>query len=161
MARSPARTPAAPAAACAHQLIAVVPLLMREIRAEMRAAAPPGFTVPQFRVLIFAHKRHEPSISEVAAHLGVSVPTASVTVERLAREGMLRTRPTPDNRRRRSIELTAEGRRAVERALRASTLAFAQRLGALSAAEQTHVAQALSLIEQRLALGAPASRPAR
>jgi DNA-binding MarR family transcriptional regulator len=152
-----ARRPAqAPAADCARQLIAVVPLLMRDIRSEMRAAAPEGFTVPQFRVLIFAHSRTHPSVSDVAAHLGVSLPTASVTVDRLARQGMLQVQPTPDNRRRRSIGLTAAGRQAVERAQGATTRAFAERLAALSADEQAQVAAALALLEQRLALGATA-----
>lgn len=148
------RPAAAPATGCAQQLISLVPLLMREIRADMRAAAPEGFTVPQFRVLIFAHSRAQPSVSELAAHLGVSVPTASVAVDKLARAGMLRAQPTPDNRRRRSIELTAGGHRAVEQALAATTAAFADRLAALSEQEQSQVADALALLERRLALGA-------
>jgi hypothetical protein len=41
--------------ACARQVLDAVPLLMREIRSEMRQSAPAALSVPSFRALIFAH----------------------------------------------------------------------------------------------------------
>ena len=83
-ARSPAKASplkAEPATrACAQQVLASVPVLMREIRAAMRRAAPEGLTVPQFRALIFAQRQPGGSVGDLAAHLGVTLPTASVAV---------------------------------------------------------------------------------
>lgn len=136
---------------CAQRILRVVPLLMREIRSEMRAAAPAGLSVPQFRILIFANTQSDASVSEVAAHLGVSVPTASVAVDKLVRLGMLSAEPTPDNRRRRSLLLTPRGRRAVADALASTTSAFAHRVAALTHVQLRDIAQALDLLEAHAA----------
>jgi DNA-binding MarR family transcriptional regulator len=117
----------------------------------MRGAAPAGMSVPQFRMLIFARNRPGASVTDVASHLGVTVPTASVAVDRLVRPGLLEAPQTPDNRRRRSIVLTPVGARAVDRALGSTTDAFAQRLAALSTPELQLVQQALALLQRELA----------
>jgi DNA-binding MarR family transcriptional regulator len=131
-------------------VLAAVPPLMQEIRAEMRGAAPAGLSIPQFRALIFARKHAGASVSELAAHLGITVPTASVMVDRLVRQKLLRAPLAPDNRRRRSLALTAAGVRAVESAWAATTEAFAKRLEGLSSSELALVQQALALLQQRL-----------
>ena len=138
-------------------MLATVPPLMQQIRAEMRAAAPAGLSVPQFRTLIFTRNQPGASVTELAAHLGITVPTASVTVDRLVRQKLLQARITPGNRRRRSLRLTAAGARAVDAALAASTEAFARRLAALSAAELELVGQALQLLQHRLVPATPAA----
>ena len=84
MSKSPAsRPPASPADACAQAVLAQVPLLMREIRSAMRQAAPEGVGVPQFRSLLFAQREPGGSVSALAGHLGVTLPTASATVTSL------------------------------------------------------------------------------
>lgn len=140
---------------CARRVLSSVPPLMQEIRAEMRNAAPEGMSVPQFRVLVYAGNHPGASVSDVALHLGVTVPTASVAVDRLVRQGLLDAPPTPDNRRRRSIGLTDSGREAVSRALACTTEAFARRLAGLARHELDMVQQALALLEQELSPRAP------
>jgi DNA-binding MarR family transcriptional regulator len=140
---------------CARRVLSAVPPLMQEIRAEMRNAAPAGLSVPQFRVLVYAGNHPGASVSDIAAHLGVTLPTASVAVDRLVRQGLLQAPPTPDNRRRRSIELTAAGTHAVSHALASTTDAFAQRLADLNPQDLALVRQALVLLEQQLAPRAP------
>jgi MarR family transcriptional regulator for hemolysin len=154
------RIAAAPAATeCAQHLLRVVPPLMRDIRSEMRAAAPTGLSVPQFRILIYANVQRDPSVTEVAQHLGVSVPTASVAIDKLVRLGMLRVQPTPENRRRRSIALTPKGAKAVAHAMDATTAAFAQRLAQLPANELKRIDDAMQLLEAHGLAAQPA--PAR
>lgn len=140
---------------CARRVLSAVPPLMQEIRAEMRNAAPAGLSVPQFRVLVYAGNHPGASVSDIAAHLGVTLPTASVAVDRLVRQGLLQAPLTPDNRRRRSIELTAAGTRAVSHALASTTDAFAQRLADLKPQDLALVRQALVLLERQLAPRAP------
>lgn len=136
---------------CARSVLAAVPPLMQEIRAEMRLAAPAGMSIPQFRALIFTRNHPGASVSELAAHLGITVPTASVAVDRLVRQKLLRAPVSLQNRRRRSLELTAAGARAVESARAATTEAFARRLDGLSESELSLVQQALALLQGRLA----------
>jgi len=148
--------PATPTATdCASRVLATVPPLMQEIRAQMREAAPAGISVPQFRMLIFARNHGGASVTDVASHLGVTVPTASVAVDRLVRQGLLRAPVTPDNRRRRSIAVTPAGARLVEQALARTTGAFADRLAAMSDDEFALVQQALALLEQHLSPRTP------
>ncbi len=128
---------------------------MQEIRAEMRSAAPEGLSIPQFRALIFARNHPGASVSEIAAHLGVTLPTASVSVDRLVRQGLLEAPVVPDNRRRRSVGLTPAGAQLVERAWSATTDAFARRLGGLSADELQLVQRALALLEEHVAPRVP------
>jgi len=135
---------------CARGVLAAIPPLMQEIRAEMRSAAPAGMSVPQFRALIFARNHPGASVTELAAHLGITVPTASVAVDRLVRQKLLRAPLQPDNRRRRALQLTAAGQQAVETAWAATTEAFAQRLQGLPADELSRIQQALALLLHRL-----------
>jgi DNA-binding MarR family transcriptional regulator len=144
-----------PSRDCASHVLAAVPPLMQEIRAEMRSAAPAGLSIPQFRALIFARNHPGASVTELAAHLGITVPTASVTVDRLVRQKLLLAHVTPDNRRRRSLALTAAGAKAVDTALAATTDAFAQRLSALSAEDLGLVQRALQMLQHWLAPRTP------
>src|SRR5262245_33234833 len=66
---------------CARDVMDAVPLVMRVIRAEMRRRG--GFaTVPQLRALGVIRRRPGASLSDVAAHLGVTPATASVLIDR-------------------------------------------------------------------------------
>src|SRR4030095_6687947 len=87
----------------------VVPAVMDALRGATRRHVR-QMSVPQFRCLNFVS--HEPgcSISDVAAFLGVTLPTASAMIDRLVRAGALRTRPSRDDRRRTPLHLTAGGR---------------------------------------------------
>jgi len=154
---APRRSRPARPLACARHLIATVPPLMKAIRTEMRRAAPEGLTVPQFRVLIFARSFPGASITELAEHLGVTLPTASVTADRLIRQGLLQAPQIPGNRRRRALRLTDDGAAAIGSAMEATADAFATRLATLSREELALVEQALTLLESRMVEPLPAS----
>jgi DNA-binding MarR family transcriptional regulator len=119
--------------ACARQLLEVVPLLMREIRSEMRRSAPAALSVPSFRALIFAHNHPGGSLTDLAQHLGVTLPTASVAVDKLAARGLLLTSRASAGQRRRSLHLSAQGERVVRRAMAHTVEALASRLPTLPA----------------------------
>jgi len=118
---------------CARQLLDAVPLLMREIRAEMRRSAPAALSVPSFRALIFAHTHPGGNLTELAQHLGVTLPTASVAVDKLAARGLLLTSRSNGGQRRRSLHLSAQGERVIRRAMEHSIDALALRLQSLPA----------------------------
>ena len=137
---------ASPTQACAQQVLASVPVLMREIRAAMRRAAPEGLTVPQFRALIFAQRQAGGSVGELAAHLGVTPPTASVAVGGLAQRGLLAVQVDPGDKRRKRLALTPAGTAVVDAAWAQTEADFSERLATLSATQLNQMRSALALL---------------
>src|SRR4030095_202159 len=72
---------------CARDVMEIVPVVMRVIRAEMRLRGGRCASVPQLRALGLVHRHPGASLTEVAVHLGVTPATASVLVDRLVRRG--------------------------------------------------------------------------
>jgi DNA-binding MarR family transcriptional regulator len=95
---------------CAAAVLDIVPAVMDALRAATRQHVGEQMSVPQFRCLHFVSRKPGCSISDVAAFLGVTLPTASAMVDRLVRAGALRTRPSRDDRRRTHLHLTPAGR---------------------------------------------------
>jgi DNA-binding MarR family transcriptional regulator len=114
--------------ACARQVLDAVPVLMREIRSEMRQSAPAALSVPSFRAMIFAHVNPGGSLTELAAHLGVTLPTASVAVDKLTARGLMLAPREGNGQRRRTLYLSAQGERVVRRAREHTVKALGARL---------------------------------
>jgi DNA-binding MarR family transcriptional regulator len=82
----------------------------RLIMAEASKAAPEvQLTPPQFRLLNHIYRHPKASLSQVAQHLGVRLPTASVMLVKLAQDGLVRRDRDPQSRRRMQLELTETG----------------------------------------------------
>jgi MarR family transcriptional regulator for hemolysin len=142
--------------ACATRLVSVAPLLMREFRAEMRRSAPADLSVPLFRSLILARSRPGATVSDLANHLGVTLPTASVAVAKLGARGLLQ--PAVPGQRPKLL-LTPAGAELVQRARGEATSAFERRLGGLAPDALRHIDAALVALEAALAAGAQGARP--
>ncbi len=131
---------------CAAVLIDVVPLVMRALRDEMRRHRAAGLSVPQFRVLMFLGHRQEATLSQVAEHVGLTLPSASRMVDGLAARKLVTRRISPSDRRCVTLALTTRGRSRLESAHRAAQLRLAAMLGALSAEERLTVVQAMDVL---------------
>lgn len=123
-----------------------VPVVMRFIRRQMRAHGEPGLSVPQLRVLTLLGRRPGVSLSAVAAHLGVTPPTASSIVDRLVRRGLVVRAVAPDERRRLTLTLTREGAAGLDRARDAARTRIAAVLQQLSDADLETVRRGLRLM---------------
>jgi len=95
---------------CARGVMDVVPSVMDALRGAMRAQVGEPLSVPQFRGLSFVARHAGSTVSELAAFLGVTLPTASALVDRLARAALLQHDEDPDDRRRLRLRLTETGR---------------------------------------------------
>lgn len=132
---------------CAERLVAVLPHWIRELRREMRRAAPDGLSVPLFRALIFAGNHPGESLGALAAHLGVTLPTASVAVDKLIRAGyLLPSKVGAGAGRRHELHLSDIGAAAVERALRHTVAAFAGHLAPWTAEQLGGLGTTLALL---------------
>ena len=145
---------------CAATVVAVVPQLMREIRTEMRQAAPAGLSVPLFRALIFARNHPGASLTALAAHLGVTLPTASVGVDKLIRLGLLQESCDAAGTRapRRALRLSSHGEQSVAQALNATTRAMAERLRTCDPATLARIEHSLTELHASLADTATCAR---
>lgn len=141
--------PAAPTPeACARDLMETVPSVMRFIRTEMRRHRGARMSVPQFRTLALLGRLPGSSLSDVAEHLGVSRPTASVLVDRLVRQGLVDRVQHPHERRRVALSLTREGEALLERARSHTRATIAGKLAALSPAQLACLAEGLALLRR-------------
>lgn len=76
-----------------------------------RAVPDLRLTPPQFRILNYVFRHPGTSLSQVAAQLGVRLPTASVMLVKLAQEELVTRERDPASRRRMQLQLTAKGAR--------------------------------------------------
>jgi DNA-binding MarR family transcriptional regulator len=102
--------------ACAAKVMETIPLVMRTIRADMRAQGSTTLSVPQFRTLAFLDRTPGASLSAVAEHLGVTLATASATTERLVQRNYVDRTHHPQERRRIVLQLTDDGKQHLHEA---------------------------------------------
>lgn len=131
---------------CALEVMETVPLVMRFIRAQMRSQGALDLSVPQFRSLTFLNRHPGGSLSDLAEHLGVTRPTASVTVERLVQRGLVNRAEDPTERRRLVLTLTAEGEDHLQQAREAARSSVASVLAELPEAKLLQISQGLALL---------------
>lgn len=114
---------------CAREVMDFVLQTMRLIRAEMRGYCGDQLSVPQFRTLSYIYKNPGASLSDVATHLGVTLPTMSRIVDKLVERQLVAREGDPENRRRLILHLMPEGKRLFEAAMDHTLKQLAQRLG--------------------------------
>ncbi len=99
--------------ALARQLLSILPLVMRTMASDMRRQ---GCLLPPTHFALPAMLAHHPrTMGELAERMGVSAPTMSNLIAGMARRGWVVRREDPDDRRVALIELTAGGRRSLQR----------------------------------------------
>ena len=136
---------------CARDVMEVVPVVMRVIRAEMRLRGGRFASVPQLRALGLVHRRPGASLTDVAVHLGVTPATASVLVDRLVRRGLLHRDSHPHERRRISLSLTREGSQHLRTARTGTRRRLAEILGPLPAPDRAAISAGVSLLRHAFA----------
>ncbi len=130
----------------AGSLLEVVPLVMRSIRAEMRANHHAGLTVPQFRVLNFVHVRGRTSLSDIAEHVGLSLASMSKMVEGMVVRGLMDREIDSSNRRRVAITITERGREAWNAARTTTRESIVRRLRGVEAVSRGELLRGLGAL---------------
>lgn len=142
--------------ACARELLDVVPLVMQDLRQTMRSHRSPDLRVPELRSMAFL--RHFPgsNLTDLAEHIGVSLPSMSKLVDALALRNYLDRQPDPGDRRKVRLFLTEEGAAVLARAREAAKTAFTAKLARLQPEEVATMTAGLQLLRS-LFPGAPAA----
>lgn len=138
---------------CAKEVLEVVPMLMDAIRGDMRRGSEPALSMPQFRVMMFLARNGGRSLSTAAEHMGIALPLASKLIDALVERDLVLRRPDPDDRRRLTLALTAQGQSLVEATRRMAQGHLARRLGALDDAQLQRLSDAMASLRGLLAGG--------
>jgi DNA-binding MarR family transcriptional regulator len=120
---------------------------------EMHGDAPSWveqeLTFGQMR-LLFLLSKHGPSpMSHIAEWLGVSLPTASGTVDRLEKHGLVSRQHRLDDRRVVDCQLTDAGRHLIDQVTGMRLEMMRQFLGVLNENELADMARLLSIVLER------------
>jgi DNA-binding MarR family transcriptional regulator len=143
----PTRTVQSSINTCAREVLEVVPLVMREIRKEMREHSARELSVPQFRTLHYLSRHKCASLSEVAEHIGLTLPSMSTLIDGLVVRNFAIRRTHPDDRRRMTLELTAHGEVVLFSAREATQTYLAKLLGPLSPADHRTIIKAMRTLK--------------
>jgi DNA-binding MarR family transcriptional regulator len=133
--------------ACARELLEVVPLGSRWLRAAVRRREP-SWSLPQLHTLGFLQLNPGASLSQLAGHLGIGLPAASALISRLVGTGQVDRRDDPEERRRTILTLTSEGEAQLEAAIQAGREELSERLRSLPAKDLTRVEGALAVLRE-------------
>jgi DNA-binding MarR family transcriptional regulator len=139
---------------CSEMLLEVTPVIMHRIRDEMRRRTMPGLTVPQLRTLMYLKRNPKSSLSAVADHLGLTLPSTSKLVQKLVVRKVVIRRVATD-RRRVCLSLTQQGLTALTTARLETGLQLAESLSSLTREELSVVSAALRILNLAFAGGDP------
>lgn len=138
----------ASSADCARQVLDVVPAVMRPLRQQMRSHRAAGLSIPQFRALCFVERYDGASLSAVAEHLDLSLPTASRMINGLVERGYMQRRSSEDDRRHMSLSLRPRGQAVMKAARQATQQFLADKFRDLSAAQREALCVAMHALHE-------------
>ena len=93
----------------AAAILETVPLVMREIRRQMRSQMGPEISVPLFRIMGYLSRHPGASLTDVADHMGLTPPSVSKMVDGLVERGLVLRVAATEDRRRIELALTPAG----------------------------------------------------
>jgi DNA-binding MarR family transcriptional regulator len=102
----------------AREILEIIPLVMRTVAAELRAAG--DMPAPAHFGLLLILSVRPRNLTDLASAQGVSLPTISNSISAMAERGWVRRTAPDGDRRVAMIELTTTGRAALERVSRSA-----------------------------------------
>lgn len=131
----------------ARDILDIVPLVMRTVAAELRAAGE--LPAPAHFGLLSLLSERPRKLTELAAIHGVSLPTMSNSVTAMVERGWVkRAAPDEGDRRVVMIEVTPAGRAALDRVARAAEAHLAELLVALDAQSRRRLHGGLGVLRK-------------
>lgn len=131
---------------CAHELMDTAPQIIQTIRVEMRRGRGSDISIPQFRTLAFIERNPDSSLSKLAEHLGLTLPSVSKLVDGLVNQQLMIRKSSTMDRRRLTLELSNTGASIVNSARAGTQANLTKKLGSLTTAELETIHQAMQLL---------------
>src|SRR5215470_8549914 len=130
----------------ARDILEIVPLVMRTVAAELRAAGE--LPAPAHFGLLSILSERSRILSELASIQGVSLPTMSNSISAMEERGWVRRAAPVGDRRVVLIEVTAAGRAALERVARAAEAHLAEAVADLDAPSRRRLHGGLGVLRK-------------
>jgi DNA-binding MarR family transcriptional regulator len=131
---------------CAHVVFEVVPQVMQRVRAEMRRRRGPEISVLQLRALAFLRRNPGTTLSSLAEHVGLTLPSMSSQVSGLVARNLIDRSVSAEDRRFVTLTLTEQGRTLMETARQGTQESLAKNISHLTADERAVVVDAMNLL---------------
>jgi DNA-binding MarR family transcriptional regulator len=131
---------------CAHQLMDTAPQILQSIRGEMRRGRSSDISIPQFRTMRFIQRNPDSSLSDLAEHLGLTLPSASKLVDGLVKQKLVTRKESAADRRRVTLMLTQIGTSIVDSARASARIHLAEKLKRLSDDDLGLISQAMQIL---------------
>ena len=140
----------------ARDILQIIPLVMRTVAAELRAAGE--LPAPAHFGLLSVLSDHPRMLTDLASIQGVSLPTMSNSISAMVEHGWVRRTATGDDRRVVMVEVTSTGRAALERVSRAAEGHLAEMLAPLDVPARRRLVGGLGVLRKVFGTGPAASR---
>ena len=128
---------------CAATILETVPPILGRIREEMRSHRLAELSVPQFRALGFIDHHPDTSLSAIAEHLGMTLPSTSKLVDGLVSRELILRFDANEDRRRLALTLSPLGKDLLDSAREATRQWMTEALQPLSNEELRQVIEVL------------------
>lgn len=131
---------------CAHALMDTTPQIIQSIRVEMRRGRGAELSIPQFRTMGFIQRNPDSSLSDLAQHLGLTLPSASKLVDGLVKQKLVTRKESAEDRRRLTLLLTSTGTSIVDSARTSARIHLAEKLKHLSDDDLETISHAMLIL---------------
>jgi len=138
----------------AREILEIIPLVMRAVAAELRAAGE--MPAPAHFGLLSILSVRPRILTDLASLQGVSLPTMSNSISAMEERGWVRRAAPENDRRVVMIEVTSVGRAALERVSRCAEAHLADVLAPIDLATRRRLQGGLGVLRKVFA-GAPAA----
>jgi DNA-binding MarR family transcriptional regulator len=132
--------------ATAQQVLDIVPLVMRTIRAEFRSQRSTDLSVPQFRTLAYIKNNDGASLSSLAAHLGLTLPSMSKLIDGLVGRGFVARNAHDEDRRKICLQLTPIGKSELASAYDPTQTFLANKIAGLAKEDLTTISRSMQIL---------------
>jgi DNA-binding MarR family transcriptional regulator len=130
----------------ARDLLEIMPLVMRTLAAELRAAGE--MPAPAHFALLAMLAERPRTLTELANLRGVSLPTMSNSITALVQHAWVRRVESTEDRRVVMVEVTATGRSALDRVTRSAEGHIAEALASLDSTSRRRLQAGLGVLRK-------------
>jgi DNA-binding MarR family transcriptional regulator len=131
----------------AQQVLEAVPLVMRTIRTQLRRHRRADISVPQFRAMGYIDRNAGASLSDLASHIGLTLPSMSKLIDGLVSRKLVSRIADTGDRRRICLSLTPLGREQLKAALKSTEKFLADRMSALPDEDLRSISHAMNILK--------------
>lgn len=131
----------------ARQVLDTIPLVMRTIRAEFRDQRSNDLSVPQFRALAYINSNDGSSLSSLANHIGLTLPSMSKLVDGLVSRGLVARDEYLEDRRRICLRITLQGKSELETVHDQTEAFLSDKMSGLTPEDLAKITQSLQILK--------------